>query len=76
MRSLRTLPASCFPPSIPAKRRGLTANALALKLRVPTNRISDIMRSLSEGESPEEALKSSIHDDYAQLEEEFARHLR
>ena len=40
------------------------------------NRVSDIMRSLSEGESPEEALKSSIHDDYAQLEEEFARHLR
>ena len=40
------------------------------------NRISDIMRDLSEGQSPEEALKSVIHDDYAQLEEEFARHLR
>jgi hypothetical protein len=40
------------------------------------NRISDIMRDLAEGESPEEALKSTIHDDYAQLEEEFARHLR
>jgi tetratricopeptide (TPR) repeat protein len=40
------------------------------------NRISDIMRSLSEGATPEEALKSAIHDDYSQLEEEFARHLR
>lgn len=40
------------------------------------NRVSDIMRSLSEGSTPEEALKSTIHDDYAQLEEEFARHLR
>ena len=40
------------------------------------NRISDIMRYLSEGESPEEALKSSIRDDYAQLEDEFSRHLR
>ena len=40
------------------------------------NRISDLMRYLSEGESPEGALKSAIHDDYSQLEEEFARHLR
>jgi hypothetical protein len=40
------------------------------------NRVGDIMRALAEGQSPEEALKSSIHDDYAQLEEEFARHLR
>ena len=40
------------------------------------NRVSDIMRYLSEGQSPEEALKSAISDDYAQLEEEFARHLR
>ena len=40
------------------------------------NRISDMMRYLSEGESPEGALKSATHDDYAQLEEEFARHLR
>ena len=40
------------------------------------NRISDMMRYLSEGESPEGALKSAIHDDYAQLEEEFNRHLR
>lgn len=40
------------------------------------NRISDMMRYLSEGESPEGALKSAIHDDYGQLEEEFARHLR
>jgi tetratricopeptide (TPR) repeat protein len=40
------------------------------------NRIADIMRNLSEGQSPEESLKSAIHDDYSQLEEEFARHLR
>ena len=40
------------------------------------NRISDVMRGLSEGETAEEALKSVIHDDYAQLEEEFSRHLR
>jgi tetratricopeptide (TPR) repeat protein len=40
------------------------------------NRISDIMRDLSEGTSTEDALKSVIHDDYSQLEEEFARHLR
>jgi len=40
------------------------------------NRIADIMRSLSEGQSPEESLKSVIHDDYSQLEEEFAQHLR
>ena len=40
------------------------------------NRIADIMRYLSEGQSPEESLKSAIHDDYSQLEEEFARHLR
>jgi len=40
------------------------------------NRIADVMRYLSEGQSPEESLKSAIHDDYAQLEEEFARHLR
>jgi tetratricopeptide (TPR) repeat protein len=40
------------------------------------NRLSDMMRYLSEGESPEEALKSAIHDDYSQLEEEFSRHLR
>jgi hypothetical protein len=40
------------------------------------NRISDVMRYLSEGETAEGALKSSIHEDYAQLEEEFARHLR
>ena len=40
------------------------------------NRIADIMRNLSEGESPEESLKSVIHDDYSQLEEEFAHHLR
>ena len=40
------------------------------------NRVGDIMHYLSEGESPESALKSAIHDDYSQLEEEFARHLR
>ena len=40
------------------------------------NRIADIMRNLSEGQSAEESLKSAIHDDYSQLEEEFARHLR
>lgn len=40
------------------------------------NRVSDIMRYLSEGQSPEESLKSAIADNYAQLEEEFARHLR
>jgi tetratricopeptide (TPR) repeat protein len=40
------------------------------------NRLSDILRSLSEGQSPEEALKSALHDDYSQLEEEFGRHLR
>jgi len=40
------------------------------------NRIADIMRYLSEGQSPEESLKSATHDDYSQLEEEFARHLR
>ena len=40
------------------------------------NRIADIMRNLSEGQSTEESLKSVIHDDYSQLEEEFARHLR
>ena len=40
------------------------------------NRIADIMRYLSEGEAPETALKSAIHEDYSQLEEEFARHLR
>jgi hypothetical protein len=40
------------------------------------NRIADIMRYLSEGQGPEESLKSAIHDDYSQLEEEFARHLR
>ena len=40
------------------------------------NRIADIMRYLSEGQSPEESLKLAIHDDYSQLEEEFARHLR
>lgn len=40
------------------------------------NRVGDIMRYLSEGQSPEESVKLAIHDDYAQLEEEFARHLR
>jgi tetratricopeptide (TPR) repeat protein len=40
------------------------------------NRISDMMRYLSEGQNPEEALKSATHNDYSQLEEEFARHLR
>jgi hypothetical protein len=40
------------------------------------NRINDIMRDLSEGDTPEAALKATLHDDYAQLEEEFARHLR
>jgi tetratricopeptide (TPR) repeat protein len=40
------------------------------------NRVSDIMRYLSEGQSAEEALKSALQDNYAQLEEEFARHLR
>jgi len=40
------------------------------------NRIADIMRYLSEGQSPEESLKVALHDDYSQLEEEFARHLR
>ncbi|HWC16328.1 MAG TPA: peptidase MA family metallohydrolase, partial [Terriglobales bacterium] len=40
------------------------------------NRVGDIMRYLSEGQSAEEALKSATHDDYSQLEEEFARHLR
>jgi tetratricopeptide (TPR) repeat protein len=40
------------------------------------NRISDMMRYLNEGQSPEEALKSATHNDYSQLEEEFARHLR
>jgi len=40
------------------------------------NRIADIMRYLSEGQSPEESLKLAIHDDYSQLEEEFARQLR
>ncbi|HEU5231215.1 MAG TPA: hypothetical protein VFU50_00035, partial [Terriglobales bacterium] len=40
------------------------------------NRISDIMRDLSEGQSTEDALKSALHDDYSQLEDEFARHLR
>jgi tetratricopeptide (TPR) repeat protein len=40
------------------------------------NRISDIMRDLSEGQGTEEALKSVLHDDYSQLEDEFARHLR
>jgi peptidase MA superfamily protein/tetratricopeptide repeat protein len=40
------------------------------------NRIADIMRNLSEGQSAEESLKAAIHDDYSQLEEEFARHLR
>jgi len=40
------------------------------------NRISDIMRHLSEAETPEAALKSAINDDYSQLEEEFTRHLR
>ena len=40
------------------------------------NRIADIMRYLSEDQSAEESLKSAIHDDYTQLEEEFARHLR
>jgi tetratricopeptide (TPR) repeat protein len=40
------------------------------------NRLTDMMRYLSEGESPEGALKSATHDDYGQLEEEFARHLR
>ena len=40
------------------------------------NRISDMMRYLSEGQAPEEALKSAVNDDYSQLEEEFTRHLR
>ncbi len=40
------------------------------------NRISDLMRDLSEGQGTEEALKSVLHDDYSQLEDEFARHLR
>ena len=40
------------------------------------NRISDIMRHLSEAETPEAALKSAINDDYSQLEEELTRHLR
>ncbi|HVH86579.1 MAG TPA: peptidase MA family metallohydrolase [Terriglobales bacterium] len=40
------------------------------------NRISDMMRYLSEGQSSEEALKSATHNDYSQLEDEFARHLR
>lgn len=40
------------------------------------NRIGDMMRYLSEGESPEGALKSAIHDDYSQLQDEFAKHLR
>jgi len=41
-----------------------------------SNRIADIMRNLSEGQSPEESLKSALHDDYSQLEQEFANHLR
>jgi tetratricopeptide (TPR) repeat protein len=40
------------------------------------NRIADMMRYLSDGENPEEALRSATHNDYSQLEEEFARHLR
>ena len=40
------------------------------------HRVADIMRYLTEGQSAEEALKSATHDDYGQLEEEFARHLR
>jgi hypothetical protein len=40
------------------------------------NRVNDILRDLNEGQPPEAALKSVLHDDYPQLEEEFARHLR
>jgi tetratricopeptide (TPR) repeat protein len=38
-------------------------------------RLTDLLRDVNEGQSPEEALKSVIHDDYAQLEYEYARHL-
>lgn len=40
------------------------------------SRITDLMRDLNEGQSAEEALKSVIHDDYAQLEYEYSRQLR
>lgn len=40
------------------------------------SRIGDMMRYLSEGESPEEALKSAIHDDYSQLQDEFVKQLQ
>jgi hypothetical protein len=39
------------------------------------SRITDLMRDINEGEGPEEALKSVIHDDYAQLEYEYSRQL-
>ena len=40
--------------------RGLTANALALKLRVPANRLSDIVRG-HRAISPETALRLGRH---------------
>lgn len=41
------------------KARGLTANALALRLRVPANRLSDIIRG-KRGISPETALRFGL----------------
>ncbi len=38
------------------KQRGMTANALALRLRVPSNRLTDIVRG-KRGISPETALR-------------------
>ncbi len=42
------------------RSRGLTANALALRLRVPSNRLSDIMRG-RRGISPETALRLGLY---------------
>ena len=44
------------PPELAA--RGLTANALALKLRVPANRLTEILNS-KRGVSPDTALRLS-----------------
>jgi tetratricopeptide (TPR) repeat protein len=37
--------------------------------------LTDVLHSLGQGRSPEEALKSSIHEDYAQLEQDMAQQL-
>ena len=53
--SIRRIPARCYTRSA---ARGLTANALALKLRVPANRLTEILNS-KRGISPDTPLRLS-----------------